>query len=825
LLAVALLASGCAAGKAMSKGNEAVKQGNLDQAVAYYRQAAQADADNANYQIALQRTMQAASRAHLEKAREFEAQDQLEAARGEYSLATEYDPSNRLAEAKIAALDRIIRERIEAARPRPFQEMQERARATSPIPILNPASREPISLTVTNTTIRDILNALAASAGITITYDRDLESAGQQGIGRQTSVTMDGLTIDQALSQILTTNQLAYKVVTPRMILVFQDNAQKHQTYDDQVIQVFPISHANVTELAAFLSQILRPVGIGVQPLFTPNPSGNTIIAKATVAMMEIAAKVISLNDKPPAEVVIDVSILEVNRNRAKTYGLNLSEYALGGVLSPEVAPGATGAITPGTDGNPPTGGLGSTPPSGLQSPPPFNLNTISRGFSTSDFYLAVPTALVRFLETDTQTKLIAKPQLRGTEGTKLLLRLGDKVPLPSTTFTPLATGGASTNPLTTFTYTDVGVNLDLTPRVTVEGDIILDLIVDNSSLGPPITVNGVSSPTIGTRSVTSRLRLRDGESNLLAGLLKEDERKSLSGFPGAIHVPLLKQLFSSNDNSIAQTDIVMLLTPHIVRSKEITEEDLRPIYLGAGINWILGGPPPMLNVAEPAAPQPGAAQPAGAGGVQIGPPTGSSPVPGTVATPPPLLPAPTPPTGTGAPVPQPAPPASPPPGNQPQTQANPPSPPAAADTPITTPGLGSALVVLTPPGTPLRVGGGPYNIPITVSNASRLSTISLTVAFDATKLRVRSVQEGPFMRTGGANATFTQQPGDGRVDITITRSNDATGASGAGLLGSILFDAIAPGTVPLTLSGVATGPGGTPMGLQLRPVTATIQP
>ncbi len=830
-LAVALLASGCAAGKAMRQGDAATKAGDLDQAVAHYRRATQSDADNPNYQIALQRAMQAASRAHLERAKEFEAQDQLEAARGEYRLGSEYDPSNRLAEAKVAALDRIIRDRVEAARPRPFQEMQERARATSPVPLLNPASREPITFSATNTAVRDILNALANSVGINITFDRDLETAGNQGVLRQTSVQLEGLTIDQALNQIMTANQLSYKVLTPRMILVFADTAAKHQLLDDQVIQTFPISHANPTELAALLSQLVRPTGIGVQPLISPSPSTNTIVAKATVSMMQIIERIIKINDKPPAEVVIDVEILEVNRTRTKNYGLNLSEYALGGILSPVVSPGATTTTTAGAAagaaGTTTTTGT-STSPGAVTPPPPFNLNTISKGVSTSDFYLAVPTAVVRFLETDTQTKLIAKPQLRGTEGMKLLLRLGDKIPLPSTTFTPFATGGASTNPLTTFTYTDVGVNLDLTPRVTVEGDIVLDLVVDNSSLGPSITVNGVSSPTIGTRSVTSRLRLRDGESNLLAGLLREDERKLLSGFPGAIHLPFLKQLFSSNNNTITQTDIVMLLTPHIVRSKEISAEDLRPIFLGSGVNWSLGGPPPLINVSDTPAAAPAAAPapaptPGGFGGVTIGPPAGSSPVPGTVATPvpAPVLPAPT------APAPPPVPaPASPPqaPPSQPQT-GQPPTPQAAPDSPVTTAGLGSALVVLTPPATAFRVGGGPYNVPITVSNASRLSTISITVAFDPARLRVRSVQEGSFMRSGGANATFTQQPGTGRVDITITRPNDSTGASGTGLLGSILFDAISGGTAPLTISGVATGPGGTPMGLQLRPITITIQP
>jgi hypothetical protein len=202
--------------------------------------------------------------------------------------------------------------------------------------------------------------------------------------------------------------------------------------------------------------------------------------------------------------------------------------------------------------------------------------------------------------------------------------------------------------------------------------------------------------------------------------------------------------------------------------------------------------------------------------------------VPGTVATPNPVLPPSTPPVTpiTPAAPPQTTTPAQPTPVPTPLPTAPPVEqrPQAPTDTPVTTTGLGSALIVLTPPSTPFRVGGGPYTVPITISNASRLSTVSLTVAFDATKLRVRSVQEGSFMRSGGANATFTQQPGSGRVDITITRPNDVIGASGAGLLGSILFDAVAPGAAPLSISGVATGPGGTPMGLQLRPVTITIQ-
>jgi hypothetical protein len=588
---------------------------------------------------------------------------------------------------------------------------------------------------------------------------------------------------------------------------------------------------------------------MAVQPAIQFNKTANTITVRGTTSVVQIIEKVIAQNDKARAEIMFDVEILEVNKLSAKQYGLNLSEYALGGVLSPEVAPSGTTTTTTGTTTTPgtttgtttpttTTGGR-STPPTGVQSPPPFNLNTISRGFTTSDFYLAVPTAIVRALESDTQTKLIAKPQLRGAEGNKLTMNLGDEIPIVSTSYTPIATGGVGVNPLNSFQLKPVGINMDITPvRVTLEGDILIDLNLENSSRGSDVNVAGTNYPSFGTRKVGTRLRLRDGESNLLAGLLREDERKSLSGFPGAIHVPILKQLFSNNDQTIGQTDIVMLLTPHILRAPEITEADLRPIYIGSQGNLGLNGPPPLIGSPQGAAPAvnpaagsippgaavprspataPGAAptgQPGAPAGTTLAPPPGTTPVPGTV-----VVPSPPP----AAPAPPPQEPAVPPP--PPPTASVATSPPAAADVPTTSPGLGAAQVILSPPGTTFRVGAGPYTVPISITNVSRLTMVTLTLTFDPALLRVRAVNEGSFMRSGGANAAFNQQSAPGRVDITISRSSDATGATGTGLLGAVLFDAIAPGTATLSISGTGTGPGGTPMGLQFRPVTITVQP
>src|SRR3954469_11002193 len=529
LLVVAALAVGCAAGQAFKQGEVATKNGDLDGAVAAYRKAVQEAPDNAEYKIALQRAMLAASRAHLDRAKEYEGQDQLEAALGEYKQASEYDPTNRLISVKVADLDKTIRDRVEAARPKPqIQQLRERARAAStPPPLLNfttPLRR----VSFNNTSLRDILNFIASSTGINITFDR-------QYTDRAFTVQLDGVTLEQALNQILSVNQLSYKVLGEQSILVFDDNAQKHAQYDEQVIQTFYLSNSDPTEMAQLFSTVLRPPGAAVQPQIVANKTGNSVTIRATAPMVQIFEKLIQQNDKPRAEIVVDIEIMEVNRQRVKQYGLNLSEYALGGIFSPEVSPAGTASVTTGT--TPTTGGGTSTtaaasgrstPPSGVVSPPPFNLNTISRGFTTADFYSAVPTAIVKFLESDTNTKLVAKPQLRGAEGTKLTLKVGDQIPIISTSYLPVATGGAGQNPLSSYNYKDVGVTVEMTPRVTLENKILLDINVINNSRSADVTIGGINIPSFGNREVNVRLRLRDGESNLLAGLLREDERKSL---------------------------------------------------------------------------------------------------------------------------------------------------------------------------------------------------------------------------------------------------------------------------------------------------------
>jgi len=811
-IVLTLFVSGCAAGRAFRRGDEAARAGDWDTAVQHYTRAVQANPHRPEYKIALERATQSASREHISRAHELEAKDQLDAALLEYKRALELDPSNRLAAARAVELEKTIRDRIEATRPKPpIATLRDEARRAS-AQLLSPTAPLPVVSFGPNASVRDILNFIGTTTGINVTYD-------QTYADKAYTVRLEDVTLEQALQQITAANQLFYKVLNPKTIIIIPDNAQKHAQYDDLVVRVFFISHADVSELAQVINTIMRIPTMPVPPTLLPNKTANTITVRATGPVIDVIERIIRSNDKPRAEVVIDVQILEVNRKRSKELGLNLSNYSLGLTFSPEFAP-------PNTSGPP-------TP----ANPPPFNLNTISQGISTADFYLSVPTAVVKFLESDSHTKVIAKPQLRGAEGTKLTMALGDQIPVLSTVFGAQVPGGIASVPQSSFNYKDVGVNLEMTPRVTYEGEIILDgFMVESSALGPSISVAGQDVPSFSSRKVSTRLRLREGESTLLAGLLRDEQRKILTGFPGIMRAPILRSLFGQTQDEVNQSDIVMLLTPHIVRTHELTVEDLSSIFIGTQQNVGLGGPPPLIApqpVENPAAAAPGGPPAATAPPGAPVPSPVTSPVPGFLTPPagtPSNIPTPSTPTAPGA-APGAAAPAAvgtPPGGVVPSPaptrdpNATPPAPPGAAAPASAT----TAQVIVTPPGTEFRVAGGPYTVPVSINNASRVSMMTLTVTYNPNVLRVRTVQDGTFMRQGTIVTTFTPRidAAAGRVDIAITRTADQAGASGAGLLAALVFDAVGQGGSVIQVSGVASTPEGGPVNLQFNPVTVTVR-
>lgn len=724
----AAVVAGCAAGGAFRKGEAAARAEEWDRAVEHYRRAVQEDPRNVAYRTALQRAMTSASRAHLDRARRHEADGALADAVREYRAAAELDPGNTYAAGRARELERAIRDRIEASRPpAPIEEMRELARRETATPLLDPASDEPLSLRFVNQRLRDILDFIGAAAGVNVSFDQQFQD-------RPYTVQLDGVTMEEALDQILMANQHFYKVLGPRSVIVAPETPQKRAQYEEQVIRTFYVSNADVQELATLLSQIVRSgPQAGVQPTIVPNVTSNTIAVRGTPAVVSVIERVIAANDKPRAEVIVDVEILEVSRERTRQFGLDLTQFSIGAEYAPD--------------------------PSASRLPNGANARS-------GNFAFSVPAAVVKFLETDEETRVVAKPQLRGQEGATLTLNLGDEVPVPTTAFTPIAAGGATVNPLTSFNYRPIGVIVEMTPRVTYENEIILDLEVENSTRGTNVNVAGQSLPTFGTRRVITRLRLRDGESNLLAGLLREEDRRSLKGLPGIANLPVIRRLLSSNDDTIRQTDIVMLLTPRIVRTHELTQDDVNPVRIGQPRRIGAGGP------LRPDASPPDAA-------------------------------------GDDAALPAPA-------GGGPSSAADASSAPAAA----------GPQVEVGAPDHDLQVGAGPYTVPIAVRGASQLSTLTLSLRYDPGVLRVAAVQEGSFMRQGGADVTFAQDVDGavGRVDLVLTRTGDRIGASGSGLLAAVVFEALRPGSATLTPSGLGLTPGGAPLALGFGPATVTVR-
>jgi type II secretory pathway component GspD/PulD (secretin) len=841
-LAAALLAmavSGCATSGNFRKGEELAREGDWDTAVAYYTKALQDDPDRPDYKISLERAMLKAAQVHMAAAREFDRKGDVENALVEYRKVLEFEPGASHAITRRGELERQAREKSDATRTPPrIDTMRERARRATEGPILNPTSKAPLSLNfATNTAIQDILRFIGDVTGINVI----IEQGAQSVVTRGTTLNVSGVTLEQGLNLVMTANQLWYKVLNDRTILVIQDTAQKRQQYEEQIIRTFYVSHADPQEIYQMINQIVRIQGIAITPVVSINKTANTITVRGTPNLVNILEKVIQANDRPRAEIIIDVELLEVNRTRVKEFGLNLAQYQIGAIFSPEGPPAGN---QPG-----PGDGDGSAAVIGGST---FNLNTISQGISTADFYLTVPQAVVKFLASDGRTRVLAKPQLRGAEGTDLELNIGDEVPVPSTVFGGLGAGGVNTVPISSFTYRNVGVNVQMRPRVTFENEIILDMTVENSTLGGNINVAGQSLPTFGTRKVKTRMRLREGESNLIAGLVREEDRKTLSGVVGLMRIPILKDILGGTEEQITSTDIVMLLTPRIVRTHELTQEHLNPIYIGSQMNLGLSGPAPAIGAEPlPAVPEPAAAAPPGA--VPPGMlPGNTSPTSGAVTSTPGIAP----PAPTTPPSPQPNPPASPPPSFNPPTPGSttPPVPPTSPTPPSMPPDTSPATppasppppagestapasaasappaatpqVSITTPGPEFRVGGGPYTVPIAISNASRLSLMSVSLTYNPAIVRVRSVQEGPFFRQGGATASFNQQvdANAGRVDISVTRGADPTGASGTGLLAALVFDAVAPGTATFTLTGVSAQPDGRSVPVTFIPATVTVR-
>jgi general secretion pathway protein D len=790
-LALVLLA-GCATGRSLGRARSAEMRGDWEAAVGYYREALERDPGRTDLRIGFERASRQAARLHFDRGYALEQQNQFPNAVAEYRVAADLDPSATAYINRARALERRMRAAEDAARPpTEFQQAQQRAASQSPIPQLDPRTVVP-ELRFPNAAVREIIDSISKLTGIAITFDRT-DQALDSLLNRPYTINVVNTPLEQVLNQVLSMNQLTFKVLTSTSIFVYQDNAQKRAQFEELYFRVFPLSYADPQEITTLLQQIVV-VGAGGagRAQVVATKTRNTVSMRAPAAMLQLAENIIRAHDKPQAEVLIQAEILEVNRAFVRRIGLDLSQFAVGFTYSPTEAPPLTAGV----------------PEAFPEMPPPFSLSALSGEPRAGSFWMTSPTALIRLLETDSDTKVLARPQIQGTHGANMILRLGANIPIPTTTFQSSGTGGIANVPTTSFAYQPVGINLTFTPRVTLDGDVILEnLVVEKSDLGLPLNVAGQSLPTIDSRNATSSMRLRDGQASLLAGLFRDEDRSEARGLPGVSRVPGLRNIFGNSETTSSQTEIVMFITPHIIRTAEMTPEDLTPIPVGTSQNIGGSSMPPLIS---PAAVAGGAAAPGGvvAGGAAPG--VGGAAVTNGEVTP-----------LTGATA-----------GRPLAPGVVPIQPVEAIGTPPETPPAPSAPVRITlvapspgPTGT-LQAGGGPYAVPIQIAGATNIGTISLTISYDPAVLTTPTVTQGSFMSQGGMSPTFVPKvdAAAGRIDFVLSRPSGQTGASGSGLLGAVTFVAGSAGTAEITITGVATSSTGQSIPLQFAPARVVVK-
>jgi general secretion pathway protein D len=530
-LAVLLSIWGCATFSENYKlGTKAAMNKDWNEAVKYYEKALWESPDNSVYRLALFRAKMAASYSHLLKARELVAQGMKEEALLEYEKALSYDPLNRVIAKEVALL-----KGEEVKEEEPEEKKIE-------LPVKLRVDKEKVQLEFTKVNLRSIFQALAKFAKVNIIFDEQFKDI-------SFSISLKDVDFEGAIRTLCLASKNFYRIIDEKTIIIAPDQPLKRAQYELNAIRTFYLSNINAQEVQQLLAQMLR-TQLGRVPTIFVDKNLNSVTVRDTPSNIELAEKLLKIWDKSKGEVVIDLEIMEVTRTRLRELGLDFDQHIIGFKYGESDAAEDSGWIS---------------------------LRDLD--FSKRENYqISLPLAFIKFLESDSDTKIIAQPRLRGMQDEEIRYLVGEKVPIPRTTFTPIAAGGVSQQPITSFEYQDVGIELAVKPKIHFENEVTLEIEIKITSLGG---VGYADIPIISTREVKNVIRLKNGETNFLAGLLKDEERMSLKGIPGLKNIPLLGSLFSSTQQTITQTDVILTLTPYIIRTLPLDEKDIEPLWIG----------------------------------------------------------------------------------------------------------------------------------------------------------------------------------------------------------------------------------------------------
>ena len=555
-----MVAGGCSTAKQTAdEGEDAFKHQNWDAAVYHYLQALAEDPDNVEYRMQLAFARQKAAQKHFDNGMMLRKLGRLLAARNELQMAVQLDPSNQYAE---QVLGDVIEDMEILSTPdgaRRLEQMKDEARqAKVKPPVLDPTSGEPITLNFPRPKpVKEIYNAIGKAYGFNVLFDPKLKDD-------RLAIELRDLTAEQALEMVMQAAGHFYKVLDKHSIIIADDSPQNRREYEDLVIKTFFLSNADVKDIDKLLRSLIEARRLST------NEQLNAITLRDTADKVAIAEKLIRINDKAKAEVLVDVEILIMATSKNSNIGTALSTYSFNLGLD-------TASINP----DAPDGTLGLD-----------DFANISRG----DWFINVPSILINLAKSSGEAEVLAQPQLRITEGEKASLLIGDQVPIPVTSFNTSGSIGSNVVPITAFQYRDVGIQIEVEPRVHHNREITLNLKVEISNVGETVKVGTTEAITIGTRTITSVIRLKSGETSLLAGLIRRDKTRGVVKTPLLGDIPWLGRLFRNETVTDKNTDLVLTLTPQIIRFPDINEEDLAPVWVGTESRISYSGTRPRVR-------------------------------------------------------------------------------------------------------------------------------------------------------------------------------------------------------------------------------------
>src|SRR6266576_903671 len=726
LLVVLVITLPAIADKAHSlwnRGKDAEARQDYEQAYDYYQEAFSLKPKDLRYRAAYERIKFLAAASHVHRGQIMRDSGKLDEALVEFQKATLIDPSSFIAQQEVRRTQDMINKAANppmAVAPPPDALRKKLAEAQGPVELAT-ISAVPITLKLTEDT-KFIYETVGKLAGINVLFDPDYTS-------RKIRIELNGVTLEDALGIIALESKTFWRPVTANTIFVATDNPAKRKELDQSVIKTFYLSNlSQATELQDVVNAMRTLLEVSrIQQL----QSQNAVIVRGTPDQIALAQKLVDDLDKAKPEVIVDVVVMQVSRDKTRTLGINpptSTSISLNNNINNTTTPSTNGTSTTSSRSNSSGGGI--------------NLNRIG-DLNATDFSITIPGVTASAVMGASDTKFIQNPQIRALDGQKATLKIGDRVPVATGSFQP-GIGGVGINPLvnTQFQYLDVGVNIDITPRVHAGREVTLKVSLDISSVTGQSNIGGISQPIIGQRKVEHEIRLKEGEVNLLGGMLEDTQTKSWSGYPGLSGIPILKYFFGSETKDHRENELVFALIPHVVRGPDVNETNQRMLDVGTAN---------ALELRRVSRPQ--------------------EPTPAPAAAPP-----------------------------APTAQANPPRP--ATVSPAVPPSPAGASFLFDP-GSITQPKGATFTVNILISGAQNVYSVPLQLNYDPAKLQLVNVSNGGFLSQDGQAVALVHREDEtsGTLQITATRPPGAGGVSGQGAVVTMTFQAKSNGQTPLTIT------------------------